>query len=55
MNRHGNFPLLSLAVFALAHAGSLAGEPKQIQERELDEHNVCAVPVSSTRVTTGIA
>ena len=52
MNRHGNFPLLSLAVFALAHAGSLAGEPKQIQERELDEHNVCAVPVSSTRVTT---
>ena len=52
MNRHGNFPLLSLAVFALAHAGSLAGEPKQIQERELDERSVCAVPVSFTRVTT---
>ena len=52
MNRHGNFTLLSLAILALAHAGSLAGEPKQIQERELDEHSVCTVPVSFTRVTT---
>ena len=52
MNRHGNSPLLSLAILVLAHAGSLAGEPKQIQERELDEHSVCAVPVSFTRVMT---
>jgi hypothetical protein len=41
-----------LAVLVLAHAGSLAEESKQIQERELDEHSVCAVPVSFTRVTT---
>ena len=52
MNRHGNSPLLSLAILAVAHAGSLAGEPKQIQERELDEHSVCAIPVSFARVTT---
>ena len=52
MNRHGNSPLLSLAILALAYAGSLAGEPKQIQERELDEHSVCAIPVSFARVTT---
>ncbi len=52
MNRHGKLPLLSIAVLVLAHVGMLAGEPKQIQERELDEHSVCAVPVSSTRVTT---
>jgi hypothetical protein len=52
MNRPGKSPLLSLAVLALAHAGSLADEPKQIQERELDEHSVCAVSVSFTRVTT---
>jgi hypothetical protein len=52
MNRHGKSPVLSLAVLILAHAASLAGEPKQIQEHELDEHSVCAVPVSFTRVTT---
>jgi hypothetical protein len=52
MNRHGKSPVLSLAVLILAHAASLAGEPKQIQERELDEYSVCAVPVSFTRVTT---
>ena len=52
MNRHGKSPFLSLAVLVLAQAGSLAGEPKQIQERELDEHSVCAVPVSAARVTT---
>jgi hypothetical protein len=52
MNRHGNFPLLPLAIFALAHAGALAGEPRQIQEHELDEHSVCAIAVSFTRVTT---
>ena len=52
MNRHGKFPFLSLTVIVLAHAGSWAAEPKQIQERDLDEHSVCAVPVSSTRVTT---
>jgi|SRR5579862_144565 len=52
MNRHGKSPLLSLALLLLAHAGLLAGEPKQIQEHDLDEHSVCAVPVSFTRVTT---
>ncbi len=52
MNRLGKSPFLSLAVLVLAHSGSLAGEPKQIQERELDEHSVCAVPVSAARVTT---
>lgn len=52
MNRHGKSPFLSLAVLVLAHAGLLAGEPKQIQERDLDEHSVCAVPVSAARVTT---
>ncbi len=52
MNRNGKSPLLLLAVLVLAHAGSLAEESKQIQERELDEHSVCAVPVSFTRVTT---
>jgi hypothetical protein len=52
MNRHGKSPFLSLVVLVLAHAGSLAGEPKQIQERELEEHTVCSVPVSFTRVTT---
>ena len=52
MNRHGESPLLSLAVIILAHAGSMACEPKQIQERDLDEHSVCAVPVSFARVTT---
>ena len=52
MNRHGNSPLLSLAILLLAHSASLAGELKQIQERELDEHSICAVPVSFARVTT---
>ena len=52
MNRHGKSPLFSLAVLVFAHTVSLADEPKQIQERELDEHNVCAVAVSFSRVTT---
>ena len=52
MNRHGKSPLFSLAALVLAHTVSLADEPKQIQERELDEHSVCAVPVSFSRVTT---
>ena len=52
MNRQGKYPLLSLTVFLLAHSGSLAGEVKQIQERDLDEHSVCAVLVSFSRVTT---
>ena len=52
MNRHGRFSLVSLAVIAFAPAALLAGETKQIQERELDEHSVCAVPVSAALVTT---
>ena len=52
MNRHGKSPLFSLAALVLARTVSLADEPKQIQERELDEHSVCAVPVSFSRVTT---
>lgn len=52
MNQHGRSSLVALAVLALVLAGSVAGEPKQIQERELDEHSVCAVPVSFSRVTT---
>jgi hypothetical protein len=52
MNRHGKFPTLSLVVLVLTPAATLAGEAKQIQERELDEHSVCAVPVSFSRVTT---
>ena len=52
MNRHGRSSLLSFAVIVFAPAALLAGESKQIQERELDEHNVCAVPVSAARVTT---
>jgi hypothetical protein len=52
MNRHGRFSLVSFAVIVFAPATLLAGETKQIQERELDEHSVCAVPVSAARVTT---
>ena len=52
MNRHGKSPLFPIAVFLLSYTGSPAGEPKQIQEHELDEHSVCAVPVSFARVTT---
>ncbi len=52
MNRHGKSPLLLLAVLLVVHAYSLAVEAKQIQERDLDEHSVCAVPVSFSRVTT---
>ena len=52
MNRQGKSPLFSFAALVLAHTVSLADEPKQIQERELDEHSVCAVPVSFSRVTT---
>ncbi len=52
MNRRTKFPFLSLAALAIAHAVSMAGETKQIQETELDEHSIYTVPVSFSRVTT---
>ena len=52
MNRRTKFPFLSLAALAFAHAVSTAGEPKQIQEAELDEHSIYTIPVSFSRVTT---
>ena len=39
-------------MLAFAHASAMAGEPKQIQESELDEHSIYTVPVSFSRVTT---
>lgn len=52
MSRRTKFPFLSLAVLAIAHANLLAGEIKQIQETELDEHSIYKIPVSFSRVTT---
>ena len=52
MNRRTKFPFLTLAMLAFAHASAMAGEPKQIQEAELDEHSIYTVPVSFSRVTT---
>jgi hypothetical protein len=52
MNRRTKFPFLSLAMLAFAHAIAMAGETKQIQEAELDEHSIYTVPVSFSRVTT---
>ena len=52
MNRRTKFSLLTLAMLAFAHASAMAGEPKQIQEAELDEHSIYTVPVSFSRVTT---
>ena len=49
MNRHIKFTFLTLAI---VHAVSMAGEPKQIQEAELDEHSIYTIPVSFSRVTT---
>lgn len=39
-------------MLAFAHASAMAGEPKQIQEAELDEHSIYTVSVSFSRVTT---
>ncbi len=58
MNQHIRLPLRSFALLAvlaplvIIHAGSLAGENKQIQEVELDEHSIRTVAVSFSRVTT---
>lgn len=52
MNRHAKSLLLSVAFLVTAQAGLLAGESKQIKEVELDEHSICTVPVSFSRVTT---
>jgi hypothetical protein len=52
MSPHAKSLFISIVFFALAHAASLAGENKQIQEVELDEHSICTVPVSFSRVTT---
>ena len=52
MNRRAKSSVLSITLLALAHSGSLAGECKQIQEAELDEHSIYTVPVSFSRVTT---
>jgi hypothetical protein len=41
-----------LATFALLQTALLARDNKQIQEIELDEHNVYGIPVAPSRVTT---
>ena len=54
MSQHAKSLLFSIVFLATALADSLAGENKQIQEVELDEHSICTVPVSFSRVTTKI-
>lgn len=44
--------LSCIAAIALAQASSFASDNKQVQEMELDEHSVYAIPVSFSRVTT---
>ena len=52
MNRRAKSSFLSITLLALAHSVSLAGDSKQIQEAELDEHSIFTIPVSFSRVTT---
>ena len=52
MNRRAKSSFLSITLLALAHSVSLGGEPKQIQEAELDEHSIYTIPISFSRVTT---
>lgn len=52
MNRRAKLLPSYLAIFALVPLASLARDNRQIQEIELDEHNVYAIPVSPARVTT---
>ncbi|MEO8352766.1 MAG: hypothetical protein ABI680_13605, partial [Chthoniobacteraceae bacterium] len=44
---------IGILLMVLVGFGALAAaETKQIEERELDEHSVCVVPVAFSRVTT---
>jgi hypothetical protein len=52
MNRLVKFLSSYLAIFTFSSLALLARDNKQIQEIELDEHNVYGIPVSPARVTT---
>ena len=52
MSQSDSYRLMIVAVLLIGRAAGMAADNKQIQERELDERSVCAVPVSFSRVTT---
>lgn len=52
MSQRDSYRLIIVAVLLIGRVAGKAADNKQIQERELDERSVCAVPVSFSRVTT---
>lgn len=52
MNPHVKSLLSCFAALVVVSADAFASDNKQVQELSLDEHSVCTIPVSFTRVTT---